>query len=331
MSIRQTLIDVSETYLAAKEEPFKQNPVADYLRHDAPDSILTALGRKDCTATGSAGQSQWTHAPWIAVFDPRVTTSAQRGYYVVYLFNSEMTSVALSLNQGVTVVLEEYENRFNDAAAELERRAALIRSRVPEFAPRFSKAPLHLNTKGDARAYEAGHAFGVEYSFSDLPAEEVLTADLRDLVRLYMSLTARGGFDTLGEITEEEEEAGAETVTERRRYRLHRKIDRDSTAAKKAKSALGHVCQACSMDFEALYGVVGRKYIEAHHLTPLSELPENEEIELNPKKDFAVLCANCHRMIHRKEAPKMVRELSELGKLDQLRSFFKSLKAIDKK
>ena len=29
----------------------------------------------------------------------------------------------------------------------------------------------------------------------------------------------------------------------------------------------------------------------------------NESISLSPRNDFAVLCANCHRMIHRTDSP----------------------------
>lgn len=42
--------------------------------------------------------------PWIAVFDPAITTSATRGYYVVYLFHAEQPLVHLSLNQGTVAV-----------------------------------------------------------------------------------------------------------------------------------------------------------------------------------------------------------------------------------
>ena len=39
-------------------------------------------------------------------------------------------------------------------------------------------------------------------------------------------------------------------------------------------------------------------YIEAHHLTPLHALSGEGPVLTNPETDFAVLCANCHKMIH---------------------------------
>ena len=50
--------------------------------------------------------------------------------------------------------------------------------------------------------------------------------------------------------------------------------------------------------FENVYGSIGKGYIEAHHLVPLSQL-KGRRFALDPERDFAVLCANCHRMVHR--------------------------------
>ena len=46
-----------------------------------------------------------------------------------------------------------------------------------------------------------------------------------------------------------------------------------------------------------------REALTRDHLIPISQLPLNQVVKLSPKDDFAVVCANCHRMIHRKGAP----------------------------
>jgi 5-methylcytosine-specific restriction protein A len=61
---------------------------------------------------------------------------------------------------------------------------------------------------------------------------------------------------------------------------------------------IGHACQVCRSDFETRYGQLGHEYVEAHHLTPFSELDERPR-SLDPAKDFAVVCSNGHRMLHR--------------------------------
>src|SRR6516225_5234556 len=50
----------------------------------------------------SLGQGKWASVPWVACLDRRDTTTTQRSIYVVYLFSEDMSSVYLTLNQGVT-------------------------------------------------------------------------------------------------------------------------------------------------------------------------------------------------------------------------------------
>ncbi len=55
-------------------------------------------------------------------------------------------------------------------------------------------------------------------------------------------------------------------------------------------------CEACQFDFGQIYGDRGRGYIECHHVEPLHETGERST-SIN---DLALLCSNCHRVIHRK-------------------------------
>jgi 5-methylcytosine-specific restriction protein A len=97
--------------------------------------------------------------------------------------------------------------------------------------------------------------------------------------------------------------AAQATVIETRKYAFHRKIERNRTAAKQAKKFHGTRCQACDLDFEERYGKIGKGFIEAHHLKPIASLEEGVAVTYDVAADFAVLCANCHRMIHRSDNP----------------------------
>jgi predicted HNH restriction endonuclease len=68
---------------------------------------------------------------------------------------------------------------------------------------------------------------------------------------------------------------------------------------------------ACQFNFAEKYGDVGTGYIHVHHVKPVSEL--DEEVVVEPSTDLAVLCANCHAMIHRKKDQTLT--LEELKKL----------------
>src|SRR5207248_1627505 len=51
---------------------------------------------------GSGGKGAPTFTPWVGFFDPDETDSPERGVYVVYLFANDLSSVTLSLMQGIT-------------------------------------------------------------------------------------------------------------------------------------------------------------------------------------------------------------------------------------
>lgn len=84
--------------------------------------------------------------------------------------------------------------------------------------------------------------------------------------------------------------------------RLHRARERSSALREKAKalalrSGIGLVCAACGFDFAKTYGSVGEGFIECHHTVPVSALGDGAKTKL---KDVALLCSNCHRMVHRR-------------------------------
>ena len=58
----------------------------------------------DYRVYGSVGQINFPFAriPWVAALHREITTSTERGYYIVFLFREDMTGCVLSLNQGYT-------------------------------------------------------------------------------------------------------------------------------------------------------------------------------------------------------------------------------------
>ena len=210
-------------------------------------------------------------------------------------------------------------NRLRNNAGPTSAAASVtIRHRVAEYGARFSIHDIALGSTQTLPAdYEAGHALGVTYSAETLPSEEILRDDLQQLIGAYRALTFRGGLDPsleVREMTDELMHLHSATLVETRQYRLHRRIERNPLAARLAKRMLGTCCQCCKFDFEAAYGVLGAGYIEAHHLKPLSELTEGQVVRYDVATDFAVLCANCHRMIHRQSDPADLAGLREARK-----------------
>lgn len=68
-------------------------------------------------------------------------------------------------------------------------------------------------------------------------------------------------------------------------------------------------CEACAFDFTETYGKRGKGFIECHHVIPLSAVDPATPTKL---EDLALLCANCHRMVHAKRPWLSIEELKQL-------------------
>jgi 5-methylcytosine-specific restriction protein A len=76
------------------------------------------------------------------------------------------------------------------------------------------------------------------------------------------------------------------------------RYERNSQARASALAAHGTECKVCGMNFESVYGAIGRGYIHVHHLKELSDI--GEEYKVDPVKDLVPVCPNCHAMLHKK-------------------------------
>jgi 5-methylcytosine-specific restriction protein A len=301
--MRALLSTIAEEYLSAKQTPFKDNAFGELVRNESKRELQRALGRDDLIYRASVGQGRWAEIPWIAIFNPELAQSAQSGPYLVYLFTADLSGLYLVQGQGVTQVRNEFGS---EQRGELLRRAELMRARVPEYENHFTSGTIALG--GETRLatdYDDATAYYRYYETADLPSETELVNDLKVAVHLYDLLVSRGGTDNL-ETTEifGVENAGENTtIDERRKLVRHYRLERRSDVGRKVKRAQGYQCRVCGIDFAHVYGELGEHYIEAHHLTPISSIQEGEILPQDVHTDFAVLCANCHRMVHRHTPP----------------------------
>lgn len=80
-------------YPIDREQVFSGNDLAHVFRHDLADELRTLVDDPSYLVEGSAGVGNWAETPWVAIFDPLVTTSAQRGYYIVFLIRGDGAGV----------------------------------------------------------------------------------------------------------------------------------------------------------------------------------------------------------------------------------------------
>ena len=60
-------------------------------------------------------------------------------------------------------------------------------------------------------------------------------------------------------------------------------------------------------DFSTTYGLLGKGFCEVHHLSPLSA---SDESVTTTFADLAVVCSNCHRILHRSDPMLSIAELA---------------------
>lgn len=123
---------------------------------------------------------------------------------------------------------------------------------------------------------------------------------LADALRKNFTGTADGALDGGdGEPPPEEDEGVPEG---RLLLELHKRRERSSKAVrdKKAQVLKAHgrlACEVCGFDFHEHYGPHGYGFAECHHIRPLHTLERRQKTR---PSDLAIVCANCHRMLHRK-------------------------------
>jgi len=90
------------------------------------------------------------------------------------------------------------------------------------------------------------------------------------------------------------------------------KYERNARARGACIAFHGLNCAVCKMNFEEIYGLLGKGFIHVHHLVPVSSI--GSEYSLDPINDLRPVCPNCHAMLHRRSPPLSVDELVEQAK-----------------
>ena len=76
-----------------------------------------------------------------------------------------------------------------------------------------------------------------------------------------------------------------------------------------SKGALRCEVPDCGFDFKERYGALGDGYAHVHHTNPLADYTGPQETRMS---DLAIVCANCHAMIHRGGESRSLEEIAIL-------------------
>ena len=166
-----------EHYLQAKRDSISKHPIAHLVTHEIPTIIrqFHFVNRERYLVEGSVGKGNWAAIPWIAVMDKTVTTSTQRGYYIVYLFSEDMKRVYLTFAQGVTETPKDEMLQIKEE----------IRQIIPMSENVKKDDEIDLGESKKAKDYKLSVAAYIPYSFEQMPSEEQLQQDLQQMIQYY--------------------------------------------------------------------------------------------------------------------------------------------------
>lgn len=90
--------------------------------------------------------------------------------------------------------------------------------------------------------------------------------------------------------------------------------ERNSIARENCIEHYGPNCQVCNMNFESVYGTIGKNYIHVHHIEQISN-KRGKEYKVDFIRDLIPVCPNCHSMLHRRNPPFTIEELKKQLKI----------------
>ena len=210
MALRDLIVSIAEAWPAYREtrKVDEGHPSHRLVTKDFPRELVRlAPKRHPFIHYGSCGLGNISAAPWVATFDPRLTKSAQDGYYPVYLFSTDLERVYLSFGLGVT----QFDRQFgenNTSIAKMRDGAGRIRKLCEELAvpERLNQTAIDLAASTATRryrAYEAGTVFAFPpYVLDDLPSDTLLESDYRAVVDFYVRLVEDPAIPEVEEIVE---------------------------------------------------------------------------------------------------------------------------------
>ena len=192
--LRKWMSCYAEVYETVKNKQDWKNDFRTVISKDIPEAVTqSAEIAPPYKVEGSYGKGRWTEVPWVAVFDTRITSSAQKGIYIVYLLNKNKKELYLSLALAATEVIQpkssENENKpFTGmvgkvGAKDVDKflvKVDEVRNTVPST---FFSSDREINS--GSQRYDIGTIYYKKYELNRLPSGREMVSDLKRMMALY--------------------------------------------------------------------------------------------------------------------------------------------------
>lgn len=173
-------------YIKSKQEPLAGHAIGTYIRRSAPEALYKTglVDRQNYSIGGSVGKGSWVKVPWLAIFDKKITTTATKGIYIVYLLAAEGDSLYLTFMHGCTETRNK--NSKKEAIRIMREKTAEIVSRIDNrgFAT-DGNINLGDGLKGLGEMYQKAAIFYKKYTKGNVPEEAELQDDLSKMMDIY--------------------------------------------------------------------------------------------------------------------------------------------------
>ena len=182
-------------------------------------------------------------SPWIGIFDTDITASARKEYAVVYLFDTQMQRIYLSLNQGST----QYEHSIGkkgkyaapglhfenteDAVKAITKNAKLAQDLL-RSSQGFSFKDIDLSSNIDpckgkvernfkynlAYGYELGNILSKCYEIDKIPSQEAIIEDLFNIIGIHRELKGLLNGKSITQIDQEDYRVPINNITPKKEF-----------------------------------------------------------------------------------------------------------------
>ncbi|USS86294.1 DUF3578 domain-containing protein [Fructilactobacillus cliffordii] len=199
MDLKTYLLEILKNYDNEKNKEFKSNELANFVRNQVVNTIPSIILGNDLEVRASCGQSKWALVPWMGLFNKNISTSAQKGYYIVFLFRSDMKGVYLSLNQGYTFFKTRFKHNFPKQKIKEVGNYWKSNLKFIKKEDTFGFTTNPINLIGDSivktdlpEGYELGNIYSKYYSFDYLSNSDnnELLYDLKHIIEVFNELIA---------------------------------------------------------------------------------------------------------------------------------------------
>lgn len=168
----------------------KSSSVYEIIEKKLPFYISGLLKDEKYIVDGSVGVGRWAEVPWIGIFNKNITTSAQKGFYICYLFGNNMESVYLTIIHSITKDIGGKSWGKDEIKSFVQRKRRNLKAHIPNINTIVESNviiddPTTLARSARAQKYSESTIAYKEYAKDNLPSEESLINDLRLFIELY--------------------------------------------------------------------------------------------------------------------------------------------------